>query len=101
MMLTYFAILLFEYLMSLVYVKKEILWDGFLDSLCIYFDALKLHKYISSVKGFKIHDSGPAGLKTDSKIFWGQRTEDHWNTQVPKIRIYWQKCALEIFTGFC
>lgn len=67
MMLIYFPFLLFEYLMSLVYVKPEILWGGFfLYSFCIYFNALKLHKYISSVKGFQIGDSGPAGFKTDS-----------------------------------
>ena len=47
MMLIYFAFLLFEYFMSLGYVKAEIFWEGFfLYSLCIYFDALKLHKYI-------------------------------------------------------
>lgn len=66
MILIYFAFLLFEYLMSLVYVKAEIFWDFFLYSLCIYFDALKLHKYISSVKDFQTGDSGPAGFKTDN-----------------------------------
>lgn len=46
--------------------KKKFYEMAFLYSLCICLDALKLHKYISSVKGFKIWDSGPAGFKTDS-----------------------------------